>query len=317
MTTVGFVGLGAMGGRVAKRLLDAGYQVTGYNRTGAKAQWLVDAGLRLAASPRAVAEASDFTFSMVTNTAALQAVFEGPDGILSGLGPDKVYVDMSTVSPAMSRTVAEQVAARGARMLDAPVSGSVVTLEQGKLSMMIGGEKAVYERALPVLHAIAPTVNYIGENGQAVLMKIAINLNLQVQMMGFCEGLLLAEKGGIPREVAMRALLDSVIASPSLKYRTPFIVTPPDEVWFNVNMMQKDMLLALEMGRQLNVPMQTVAVSNEYLTAARAMGLAEHDFYIVFQVLATMAGVDTGAAAVANNGAKPATQEAPRIQGAV
>lgn len=308
MTTVGFVGLGAMGGRVAKRLLDAGYPVVGYNRTPTKARWLVDAGLRLLDTPRDVAAAADITFSMVTNTAALEAIIEGPDGILSALGPGKIYVDMSTVSPAMSRTVAEQVAARGAAMLDAPVSGSVVTLEQGKLSMMIGGDQAVYERALPVLHAIAPTVSHVGANGQAVLMKIAINLNLQVQMMGFCEGLLLAEKGGIPREVAMRALLDSVIASPSLKYRAPFIIDAPDEVWFNVNMMQKDMLLALEMGRQLNVPMPTVAISNEYLTAARAMGLAGHDFYIVFQALAKMAGVDADVAALAT-GKAPAAQD--------
>jgi 3-hydroxyisobutyrate dehydrogenase-like beta-hydroxyacid dehydrogenase len=250
-------------------------------------------------SPRDVAAAADITFSMVTNTHALEAIVEGPDGILVALGPGKIYVDMSTVSPAMSRKVAEQVEARGARMLDAPVSGSVVTLEQGKLSMMIGGEQSVYERALPVLRAIAPTVTYVGGNGQAVLMKIAINLNLQVQMMGFCEGLLLAEKGGIPRAVAMRALLDSVIASPSLKYRAPFILDAPDEVWFNVNMMQKDMLLALEMGRQLDVPLPTVAISNEYLTAARAMGLAEHDFYIVFQALAKMAGVDADVAALA------------------
>ncbi|MGH2505789.1 MAG: NAD(P)-dependent oxidoreductase, partial [Ktedonobacterales bacterium] len=103
MTTVGYVGLGAMGGRVAKRLLDAGYQVTGYNRTTAKAQWLVDAGLKLASSPRAVVAASDIIFSMVTNTAAMQAVCEGPDGILAALGPGKVYVDMSTISPAISR----------------------------------------------------------------------------------------------------------------------------------------------------------------------------------------------------------------------
>ena len=298
MTTIGFVGLGAMGGRVAKRLLDAGYAVVGYNRTASKADWLVDAGLRLMDSPRDVAAAADITFSMVTNTAALEAIVEGDNGILAALGPGKIYVDMSTVSPAMSRKVAEQVAARGARMLDAPVSGSVVTLEQGKLSMMIGGEQAVYEQTLPVLHAIAPTVTYVGSNGQAVLMKIAINLNLQVQMMGFCEGLLLAEKGGIPRAVAMRALLDSVIASPSLKYRAPFILEAPDEVWFNVNMMQKDMQLALELGRQLDVPLPTVAISNEYLTTARAMGLAEHDFYIVFQALAKLAGVDADVAAL-------------------
>jgi 3-hydroxyisobutyrate dehydrogenase-like beta-hydroxyacid dehydrogenase len=298
MPTVGFVGLGAMGGRVAKRLLDAGHTVTGYNRTPAKAQWLVDAGMRQVNSPREVVEASDITFSMVTNTHALEAIIEGPDGIMGALGPGKTYIDMSTVNPATSRRIAARVEERGADMLDAPVSGSVVTLEQGKLSMMIGGKREVYDAALPTLHAIAPTVHYIGSHGQAVLMKIAINLNLQVQMLAFSESMLLAEKGGIARETAMQALLDSVIASPSLKYRAPFITNAPDEVWFNVNMMQKDMLLALEMGRELDVPLPTVATSNEYLTAARAMGLAEHDFYIVFQVLAKMAGVERDVAAL-------------------
>lgn len=298
MPTVGFVGLGAMGGRVTKRLLDAGYSVTGYNRTPAKAQWLVDAGMRLASSPREVVEASDIIFSMVTNTQALEAVIAGPDGIMQALGPGKTYIDMSTVSPAVSRRVAEQVEACGAQMLDAPVSGSVVTLEQGKLSMMIGGRREVYEAALPTLRAIAPKVQYVGSHGQAVLMKIATNLNLQAQILAFSEALLLAEKGGIAREDAMQALLDSVIASPSLQYRAPFILHAPDEVWFNVNMMQKDMLLALEMGRELNVPLPMVSVSNEFLTAARAQGLAGHDFYIVFQVLAKMAGVERPADAL-------------------
>jgi 3-hydroxyisobutyrate dehydrogenase-like beta-hydroxyacid dehydrogenase len=123
-------------------------------------------------------------------------------------------------------------------------------------------------------------------------MKIAINLNLQVQMMAFCEGLLLAEKGGIPREMALEVMLNSVIASPSLKYRTPFILSMPDEAWFNVDMMQKDMLLALEMGRTLDVPLPTTATSNEYLTAARALGFAKQDFAIIHKVLAKMSGLD-------------------------
>jgi 3-hydroxyisobutyrate dehydrogenase-like beta-hydroxyacid dehydrogenase len=291
MATLGFVGLGAMGGRVTKRLLDAGHAVIGYNRTHSKAQWLLDAGLQWGDSPRDVAKAADIVFSMVTNTAALEAVVEGPDGILAGLGSGKVYVDMSTVSPAKSRAIAQQVAERGAQMLDAPVSGSVVTLEQGNLSMMVGGDPAIFERVKPVLEDIAPTVNYVGENGQAVLMKIAVNLNLQVQVMGFCEGLLLAEKGGIPRATAMKVLLDSVIASPALKYRMPFILNEPEEVWFDVNMMQKDMNLALEMGHRLDVPLPTVALTNQFLTAARAMGLAEYDFFIVYKVLAKMAGL--------------------------
>jgi 3-hydroxyisobutyrate dehydrogenase-like beta-hydroxyacid dehydrogenase len=292
MANLGYIGLGAMGGRVTKRLLDAGHTVTGYNRTKSKAQWLLHAGMQWADSPRAVAESADVIFTMVTNTNALHEVLAGSDGILDGLGPGKIYIDMSTVSPNASRKLAEQVASKGARMLDVPVSGSVITLEQGNLSLMVGGEEAIFERVKPILLDIGPKVNYVGKNGQAVLMKIAINLNLQVQIQGFYEGLLLAVKGGVPLETALEVMLNSVIASPSLKYRTPFIIQPPDEAWFNVDMMQKDMLLALEMGRELNVPVPTVAISNEFLTSARAMGLAKEDFAIVYKVLARMAGLD-------------------------
>ncbi len=293
MANLGFIGLGAMGGRITKRLLDAGHTVTGYNRTKSKAQWLLEAGMRWGETPRAVAEAADVIFTMVTNTAALHEVLGGPDGVLAGLGKGKVYIDMSTVSPAASRRLASQIAAKGAQMLDAPVSGSVITLEQGNLSLMVGGERSTFEQVKPILLDIGPKVNYVGTNGQAVLMKIAINLNLQVQILAFYEGLLLAEKGGVPRETALKVMLNSVIASPALKYRTPFILEKPDEVWFSVDMMQKDMLLALEMGRELDVPLPTTAVSNEFLTAARAMGLAKEDFAIVYKALAKMAGLDS------------------------
>jgi 3-hydroxyisobutyrate dehydrogenase-like beta-hydroxyacid dehydrogenase len=199
---------------------------------------------------------------------------------------------MSTASPANTRALAERVAERGAHMLDAPVSGSVITLEQGKLSVMVGGDEDVFARALPVLQAIGPKVFHVGPNGAAVTMKIATNLSLAVQMLAFSEGVLLAEKSGIARETAVEVLLASVIASPMVTYRGPFVLEQPEEAWFNVNMMQKDMLLALDMGRKFDVPLPTVAVSNEFLTTARAMGLAEHDFFIVYKVLAKMAGLE-------------------------
>jgi 3-hydroxyisobutyrate dehydrogenase-like beta-hydroxyacid dehydrogenase len=292
MAAVGFVGLGVMGGRIARRLLRAGHTVTGYNRTRAKAEWLLAEGLRLADSPRAAAEASDITFSMVTGTAALRAVTEGPDGVLAGLGPDKVYVDMSTVSPSASRELAGKVAERGAAMLDAPVSGSVATLEEGRLSIIVGGDRTVVDRVLPVLRDIGPTVTHVGPGGRAVLMKIATNLSLAVQMVAFSEGVLLAEKAGIPRETAVQVLLRSVIASPMIRYRGPFVLKQPEEAWFDVDMMQKDLLLALEAGRELDVALPTTAVSNQLLTAARAMGLQERDFATVFTVLARMSGLE-------------------------
>ena len=291
MAKLGYIGLGVMGNRVVKRLLDAGHSVIGYNRTRSKAQWLLDAGMTWGETPRVVAESADITFSMVTNTSALRSVMEGPDGLLAGIGAEKIHVDMSTVSPAFSQELAKRVAAKGASMLDAPVSGSVITLEEGKLSIMVGGDPDVFEKVKPILLNIGPKVTYVGGNGLAVSMKIATNLSLAVQMLAFSEGVLLAEKSGIKREVAVEVLANSVIASPMVKYRGPFVLQMPDEAWFNVNMMQKDMNLALEMGRQLNVPLPTTAATNEFLTAARGMGLEEQDFAVVFDVLANLSGV--------------------------
>ena len=291
MAKLGYVGLGVMGSRVVKRLLDAGHSVTGYNRTRSKAQWLLDAGMNWADTPREVAESSDISFSMVTNTSALQSVMESPDGLLTGVKAGHIHVDMSTVSPAYSQELAEKVAASGGSMLDAPVSGSVITLEQGKLSIMVGGDEAVFEKVKPILLDIGPKATFVGKNGLAVTMKIATNLSLAVQMLAFSEGVLLAEKSGIKRETAVEVLTNSVIASPMVKYRGPFVLGMPDEAWFDCNMMQKDMNLALELGRGLDVPLPTTAATNEFLTAARGMGLDKEDFAIVFEVLAKMAGV--------------------------
>jgi 3-hydroxyisobutyrate dehydrogenase-like beta-hydroxyacid dehydrogenase len=288
---LGFVGLGAMGGRIAKRLLDAGHEVVGWNRTRSKAEWLGDVGVLLADSPREVAEKSDVVFSMVTDVSALAAVTDGPDGLLAGLSPGKVYVDMSSVSPTASRSLADRVEAAGATMLDAPVSGSLKTLEDGKLSVMVGGDEATFREIEPLLRTIGPTVTYVGGHGQAVAMKIATNLSLAVQMLAFSEGVLLAEKSGISRETAVDVLLKSVIASPMIRYRGPFVLEQPAEAWFNVNMMQKDLLVALEMGRSLDVPLPTTAITNEMLTAARALGLADKDFAALFNALATMSGL--------------------------
>lgn len=296
MADLGFIGLGTMGGRIAGRLLAAGHRVTGYNRTPEKAARLIEAGMRWADSPREVVRASSVTFSMVTHSDALRAVFEGNNGVLEGMVPGKVYVDMSTVSPDLSRELARRVTERGAEMLDAPVSGSPMTLEQGALSIMVGGDTDTFERVKPFLLAIGPKVTHVGPNGLAVTMKIAVNLSLAVQYLAFSEGILLAEKSGIHRETALRVMLDSVIASPSLKYRGPFILEMPEEAWFDVTMMQKDLLLAQELGRRVSVPLPTVAVTNEYLTAARAIGMERKDFAILFQVLAGMAGLQPSSA---------------------
>jgi 3-hydroxyisobutyrate dehydrogenase-like beta-hydroxyacid dehydrogenase len=291
LAKLGFVGLGVMGSEMVNRLLGKGHSVTGYNRTRSKAERLIKKGMKWADSPRAVVGESDVIFSMVTNSAALGAVMNGPDGMIAAVTPGKLFVDISTVSPAFSRAIAGKIREKGGDMVDAPVSGSVITLEEGKLSVMVGGRKETFEKVKPLLLDIGPKVTHVGDNGLALVMKIGTNLSLAVQMLAFSEGVLLAEKSGIAREVAVDVLTHSVIASPMVVYRGPFVLSQPAEAWFNVNMMQKDMLLALELGRQLDVPMPTTAVANEFLTAARAMGLVEKDFAIVFDVLAQMSGV--------------------------
>jgi 3-hydroxyisobutyrate dehydrogenase-like beta-hydroxyacid dehydrogenase len=291
MSKVGFIGLGIMGGQMVNRLLSQGHSVTGYNRTRSKAQWLIDQGMKWAESPRAVASASDFTFAMVTNAAAISAITEGSDGMLAGLGPGKIFLDMSTVSPGVSRALAAKVRERGADMVDSPVSGSVITLQEGKLSVMVGGRRETFEKVKPLLQNIGPKVTYVGDNGVALSMKIATNLSLAVQMLAFSEGVLLAEKSGIAREVAVDVLTHSAVASPMIQYRGPFVLKQPEEAWFDVNMMQKDMVLAMELGRQLDVPLPTTAISNEFLTAARGMGMEKLDFACMFDVLARMSGI--------------------------
>jgi len=280
-----------MGGRMAERLIDKGHTVTGHNRTRAKAEWLIDKGLRWADTPRGVVASSDVTFTMVTDSHALEAIAGGADGLLAGMAPGRVLVDMSTLSPATSRDLAERVRARGADMLDCPVSGSVLTLEQGKLTMMVGGERGVYERVLPLLLDIGPKATYVGGHGMAVSMKIALNLSIGVQLLAFSEGVLLAEKSGIDRKTAVEVFTNSALASPMLGYRGAFVLNLPDEAWFNVKMMQKDTTLALEMGRALGVPLPTTAIANQFLTAARGIGLEEKDCAAVFHVLAQLSNV--------------------------
>jgi 3-hydroxyisobutyrate dehydrogenase-like beta-hydroxyacid dehydrogenase len=291
MPKIAFVGLGAMGGAMAQRLLATGHSVTGYNRTRAKADALASKGLAVADSARAAVEGASVVLSMVTDSEALRDVALRPDGILAGLGAGAVWAEMSTVSPTVTRMLGERVAEKGATLLDAPVSGSTITIAQGQLSFIVGGDAAALERIRPYLLAIGPTITHVGALGLAVTMKIAVNLSIGVQMLAFSESVLLAEKSGIPREKAVEAILKGVTASPMLKYRGPFVLDMPDEALFNVVLMQKDMRLALEQGRAVGVPLPATGLVHELLTGARGLGLAEKDFAAVFDVLAKLSGL--------------------------
>jgi 3-hydroxyisobutyrate dehydrogenase-like beta-hydroxyacid dehydrogenase len=288
MAKIAFVGLGMMGSRMVTRLMEAGHTVTGYNRTKSRAEELISQGMAWAETPRQAAEGADFVFTNVTDSKALKAVVTGPDGVFAGLASGGILVDMSTVSPTVARELAEQAAKQGAFLLDAPVSGSKATLEQGKLTIMVAGDEGAFEKVKSTLEAIGPTVIYIGESGLAMALKVALNISVVTQIVSLAEGVLLAESYGVPREKAVEVMLNSAIASPVVKYRGPFFVQMPDEAWFDVGMAQKDISLAIELGRELGVPLPTTSAAEDLLARAQALGWGSEDFAVFFNVLKHM-----------------------------
>jgi 3-hydroxyisobutyrate dehydrogenase-like beta-hydroxyacid dehydrogenase len=289
---LGFVGLGAMGQHIVPRLMAAGHAVTGWNRTREKASLLIEAGMRWADTPRAVAEGSEIVFSIVTDAKAVRAAALGENGVVAGLRRAGIFIDMSTIEPDESRLIAAEFAKAGSIMLDGPLSGSPVTVKQGNASVMIGGDEAAFERAKPVLLAIGPKVTRIGGNGLACQMKIAVNLLLMVEVICFGEAVALAEKGGVDRAVALDAILKSVAASPVLGYRGPFILdgAMPAVPLADVTLQQKDMLLALNLGRQLGSPVPLGAAANEMMNACRGLGIDGNDFVVAHQVYRRLGG---------------------------
>jgi 3-hydroxyisobutyrate dehydrogenase-like beta-hydroxyacid dehydrogenase len=273
-------------------LIAAGHQVTGWNRSRERATPLIDQGMLWADSPRDVAAASEVIFSIVTDGAAVKTVALAEDGVIAGMKPGSVYIDMGTIAPDVTRAVSAEFAKKGFVMLDAPLSGSPVTVQQGNASLMIGGDRAAFEQVEPVLRAIGPKVTYIGGSGQAATMKLAVNLLLMVEVVAFGEAVALAEKGGVSREVALDAVLKSVTAAPVHGYRGPFILEGgmPKVPLADVTLQQKDMLLVLEMARKLGSPVPLAAATNEMMNACRGLGLDHNDFVVAHEVYRRLGG---------------------------
>jgi 3-hydroxyisobutyrate dehydrogenase-like beta-hydroxyacid dehydrogenase len=284
-----------MGQAIVARLIRAGHAVTGWNRTKGKAEPLFKLGMSWAESPRQLAAGSEIVFSIVTDSEAVKALALGEKGIISGLRKEAVYLDMSTIDPEVSKAVGAEFAKAGLIMMDAPISGTTLTIGQGQASLMVGGDQAAFDRVQPVLLAIGPKVTHIGAQGLAVQLKVALNMTLVIEVIGFCEGVALAEKGGVPREVAVDAMLKSVVASPVISYRAPLILEGhiADATYGDVNLQQKDMLLALTLGRRMGVPVPLGAAANEMLNACRGLGLDQHDFVTVYEVYRRLGGMST------------------------
>jgi 3-hydroxyisobutyrate dehydrogenase-like beta-hydroxyacid dehydrogenase len=286
MKTIGFIGLGKMGGNMAARYLAAGYTVYGEARNRNAAQWLVEEGLRWVDTPRAVALAADVVMTSLPTDDVVEAVTAGPDGLLAGLSKGKIWADLSTISPRVSRELAARVRdeGRGAQMLDTPVSGSVPQVKAGTLTIMVGGDEHAFRRLEPVLRVLG-TPEYVGENGQGLVLKLAINISLGVQMLAFSEGLLLAERDGIDPHRAAEIMTESAVGSPMLKARVALVLDRPDETWFDVELMHKDIRLARQTGEELATPLPTAAVADEILGAADRLGYGHRDIAALHEVL--------------------------------
>jgi len=291
MEPIGFIGLGNMGSRMVERLLKAGYSVIGNNRTKEKALPLIKLGMQWADSPRAVVNACGVTLMSLTDENATTAVLEGDNGILAGLAKGKLLVDMSTISPNFSRNLAKKISALEAELVDTPVSGNPLMVEKGMATIMVGGKQTSFDRVKPILENIAAKVFYVGENGQALVLKLAINISLAVQFYAYSEGMLLVEEAGLDMNTAIDIIQQSAIASPGIKQRAPYILTPPEQALFSVKLMQKDLRLALDQGRQLGIPLLNTALTNDALTTACNLDLGDEDLSILFKSMKLTAGV--------------------------
>ena len=296
MQTIGFIGLGTMGGNMSARYLAAGYTVYGEARDRGGAQWLIDQGLRWVDTPREIAEAADVVMTSLPNDEVVQSITTGADGLLAGLSEGKIWADLSTISPAASRELAARAREEGggAQMLDTPVSGSVPQVQAGTLTIMVGGDEEAYRRVEPVLRVLG-TPEYVGENGQGLVLKLAINISLAVQMLAFSEGLLLAERDGIDPHRAAEIMTESAIGSPMLKARVPLVLDKPDETWFDVELMHKDIRLAGQAATDLATPLPTAAVADEVLGQAEQLGYGSRDIAALYEVLSQLPAKATAA----------------------
>jgi 3-hydroxyisobutyrate dehydrogenase-like beta-hydroxyacid dehydrogenase len=284
MDTIGFVGLGHMGGGMAARLLGAGHPVCGTSRVREHATALVDDGLRWLDTAAEVAQAADVVFTSLPNDEVLEDV---AGDLIASLDSDTTWVDVSTVSPRLARDLAARAGERGVAMLDAPVSGSVPQVRAGTLTIMVGGDHNAYARVKSILRELG-TPTHIGASGHGQVLKLAVNISLAVQMLALAEGLLLAERAGLDTALALDVMTSSSIGSPMLKARAPLVLDLPDDAWFDISLMRKDIELALATARELGVPLGTAERADEVLAAAGRLGYDRRDLAALFEVLEDM-----------------------------
>ncbi len=288
---IGFIGLGIMGRPMARNLLKAGYPLVVHNRSRAAVDELAAAGARAASSPRDVAGQCDVLITMLPSSPDVEAVALGPDGIIAGARPGLVYADMSTISPLVSQKVGRALEPRGVRMLDAPVSGGEKGAIEGTLSIMVGGDRAVFEQVLPVFQALGRTVTYLGPLGSGGFTKLANQIIVALNLTALAEALTLARKAGLDREATLRALAGGLAGSRCLEQKTPNYLSGSYQPGFKVDLHYKDLGLIMEAARALGVPVPTTAVVQELFGALRVRGRGGLDHSAIITLLEDLAGL--------------------------
>ena len=287
---IGFIGLGIMGRPMARHLVDAGYEVTVWNRTQSKASELVEAGARLGSSPRDVAARSDLIITIVADTPDVRQVILGPDGVLEGAPPGSVVVDMSTVSPVATREIAQALSERGVEMLDAPVSGGQKGAIEATLSIMVGGTSEVFERALPVLQKMGRNIVHVGGHGAGQVAKACNQLVLSLTLLGVAEALTMARKAGVDPAKVRAALLGGFAQSRVLELHGQRMLDGNFEPGFRTRLFHKDMGIVVETGRATGMPLLGAGLTAQLYQMAMSRGLGEMDYSVLARMIADLAG---------------------------
>ena len=288
---VGFAGLGIMGSRMARNLMTKGHEVTVWNRTAERARPLADAGASVAATPRALAEATDVVIACVADPAALERIVFAADGVLAGARPGFRLIDASTVSPDTSLRVAEAFRAKGADALEAPMTGSKNGAERGTLLFMTGGRPETHEELLPVLMAMGSKAIYCGVTGQASVAKLIGNTIISFMLEGLCEGLVVGRKAGLPVEKLLEVVMASGFASPYYAFKGEAIAKRDFATHFSIDLLVKDQTLMLAEAAKQRAPMPGLAAIREVHQAARGQGLGGEDIAAVVKALEKSAGI--------------------------
>jgi 3-hydroxyisobutyrate dehydrogenase-like beta-hydroxyacid dehydrogenase len=289
MQRIGFVGIGLMGQQMSRRLLAAGFPVTVWNRTKARAADLLAAGAAWGESPRALAEASDVVIVMVTDSAASEAVIAGPQGVLAGAHPGLTLIDMGSVAPETSRAMAERARAKGVPMLDAPVTGNPKVASEGKLGIMVGGPQATFEACLPIFQAMGVKIIHVGENGKGTTLKLINNLIMGVAIQAVAEALVLAQKAGIDPAKVQEITSVGGARTGAMETRGRRMITHDFSPHFSANNMYKDLSTALKLADEVGASLPATSIAREMLRAVKSQGKGELDSCAVLTVIEALA----------------------------